>query len=309
MNADLPIPPPLPSAAGRPSPGAKGSAAPAGSAGPAASSAVPVFFISDSTGISAETMGNALLLQFPTIHFERRLMPFVRTVEEAREVRRNLDAAMDGAVAPLVFLTVVDEAVREELRATRAPVIDFVSGHLAQLEDRLGVTGDHAPARLHGVGDSRRYNRRMQAVEFAIEHDDGQSVRAIEKADVVLIAPSRCGKTPTSMYLALLHGIFVANYPLVDEDLAGEVLPASIAGVADRCFGLLISPQRLTAVRSERMPDSRYASLEQTRWELSRARRVYDVHGIPFVDSSTKSVEEISTLILQSLARRGTTPL
>jgi regulator of PEP synthase PpsR (kinase-PPPase family) len=147
----------------------------------------------------------------------------------------------------------------------------------------------------------------MQAVEFAIEHDDGQSVRAIEKADVVLIAPSRCGKTPTSMYLALMHGIFVANYPLVDEDLAGEVLPGSIAQMADRCFGLLTSPERLTAVRSERRADSRYASLAQTRWELSRARRVYDTHGIDFVDSSSKSVEEMSTLILQSLERRGTT--
>ena len=290
MTADLPIPPPR---SGRPQPSAE--------------PAVPVFFISDSTGISAETMGNALLLQFPSVPFERRLIPFVRTVEEAREVRADLDAAMDGEVAPLVFLTVVDEAVREELRATRAPVIDFVSSHLAQLEKRLGVVGDHAPARLHGVGDSRRYNRRMQAVEFAIEHDDGQSVRAIEKADVVLVAPSRCGKTPTSMYLALMHGIFVANYPLVDEDLAEEVLPESIAGIANRCFGLLTSPQRLTAVRSERMPDSRYASLAQTRWELSRARRVYDVHSIPFVDSSSKSVEEMSTLILQSLARRGTT--
>ena len=301
MNAALPIPPPLPPAARRQGQGAQKSQK-------LEDSAVPVFFISDSTGISAETMGNALLLQVPSVPFERRLIPFVRTVEEAREVRADLDAAMDGEVQPLVFLTVVDEAVREELRATKAPVIDFVSGHLAQLEDRLGVTGDHAPARLHGVGDSRRYNRRMQAVEFAIEHDDGQSVRAIEKADVVLIAPSRCGKTPTSMYLALMHGIFVANYPLVDEDLGGEVLPESIARIADRCFGLLTSPQRLSAVRSERRADSRYASLEQTRWELSRARRVYDMHGIPFVDSSNKSVEEMSTLILQSLARRGTTP-
>ena len=309
MNADLPIPPPLPSAAGRASPGATAPTTPADAVGPVASTAVPVFFISDSTGISAETMGNALLLQFPSVPFERRLIPFVRTVEEAREVRADLDAASEGEIAPLVFLTVVDEAVREELLRTKAPVIDFVSGHLAQLEQRLGVTGDNAPARLHGVGDSRRYNRRMQAVEFAIEHDDGQSVRAIEKADVVLIAPSRCGKTPTSMYLALMHGIFVANYPLVDEDLAAEVLPASIASIADRCFGLLTSPQRLTAVRSERRAGSRYASLEQTRWELSRARRVYDVHGIPFVDSSSKSVEEMSTLILQNLARRGTTPL
>ncbi len=268
--------------------------------------AVPVFFISDSTGISVETMGNALLLQFPSVPFERRLVPFLRGVEEARQLRAELDAAMDGPVAPIVFLTVVDEAVREELRRTRAPVIDFVSGHLAQLETPLGVAGDHAPARLHGVGDSHRYNRRMQAVEFAIEHDDGQSVRAIEKADVILVAPSRCGKTPTSMYLALMHGVFIANYPLVDEDLSGEVLPGAIAGLADRCFGLLTTPERLTAVRSERRSGSCYASLEQTRWELTRARRVYSAHGIEYVDSSSRSVEEMSTLILQHLERRGT---
>src|SRR5690606_14190965 len=115
--------------------------------------------------------------------------------------------------------------------------------------------------------------RRVEAVELAVENDDGQSVRAFEKADVILVAPSRCGRTPTSMYLALMHGVFIANYPLVDEDLSGEVLPGAIAGLADRCFGLLTTPERRTAVRSERRSGSRYASLEQPRWELSRARR------------------------------------
>ena len=141
MTADLPIPPPR---SGRPQPSAE--------------PAVPVFFISDSTGISVETMGNALLIQFPGAAFERTLIPFVRSVEEARQVRARLDAAMDGPVAPIVFLTVVDEAVREELLETRAPVVDFVSGHLAQLDAQLGMSGDLAPARLHGVGDSHRYN-------------------------------------------------------------------------------------------------------------------------------------------------------
>ena len=129
MNASLPIPPPLPAAART----ASASPRPRPAAERPAADAVPVFFISDSTGISAETMGNALLLQFPSVPFERRLIPFLRTVEEAREVRQDLDAAMDGEIAPLVFLTVVDESVREELLRTRAPVIDFVSGHLAQL--------------------------------------------------------------------------------------------------------------------------------------------------------------------------------
>lgn len=263
---------------------------------------VPVYFLSDSTGISAETMGNALLLQFPGIAFERRLIPFLRSPEEARAARDRLDAAMDGPVMPIVFVTVVDPEVRRVLLQTRAPVIDFVSSHLTQLEEQLGIVGDRAPARLHSVSDSTRYNRRMAAIEFAIEHDDGQSLRALEKADVIIVAPSRCGKTPTSMYLALQHGLFVANYPLVDEDFESGMLPGGIRRLASKCFGLLTSPQRLADVREERRPDSRYASLDQTRWELSRARRLYDVHQIPFVDSSTKSVEEMSTLILQSLS-------
>lgn len=311
MAPPLPVPRPLPRAESReitspavPAP----TVAPDGSDAPVEEThgAVPVYFISDSTGISAETMGNALLAQFPTVPFERRLIPFLRTTREAEEVREQLNRAMDGPVEPIVFLTVVDEEVREVLLGTRAPVIDFVSGHLARIEAQLGLSSDHAPARLHGVGDVRRYNRRMQAVEFAIEHDDGQSVRAIQRADVILIAPSRCGKTPTSMYLALMHGVFVANYPLVDEDFENGNLPQTIADLSDRCFGLLTSPKRLSEVRGERRPDSRYASVDQTHWELSRARRIYDYYGIPFVDSSSKSVEEMSTLILQSLTDRPT---
>lgn len=303
MVCPLPVPPPLPRAQVTPDASPE-SPAPSPSAD---AQAVPVYFLSDSTGITVETMGSALLSQFHGIRFERHMMPFLRTAEDARVARDRLDAAMNAPVTPIVFLTVVDPTVREILLGTRAPVIDFVGSHMAQLERQLGISGDHAPRRMHSVRDQNRYNRRMAAVEFAIEHDDGQSIRALERADVIIVAPSRCGKTPTSMYLALLHGVFVANYPLVDEDFDAAMLPMSIRHLADRCFGLLTSPQRLADVREERRPRSRYASLDQTRWELSRARRLYDTHSIPFVDSSTKSVEEMSTLILQAMKISPTT--
>ena len=180
--------------------------------------AVPVFFLSDSTGISAETMGNALLIQFPDLRFERRVIPFISTVEEARRVVAVLDAAMDGPVTPLAFSTTAVTEIRDELHRTTCPLIDFFDLHMSRVESILGVQGLRVAARLHGVGDIKRYNARMAAVEYAIEHDDGQSLRALDKADVILVAPSRCGKTPTTMYLALQHGVFVANYPLVEED-------------------------------------------------------------------------------------------
>ncbi len=266
---------------------------------------VPVYFLSDATGISAETMGNALLIQFPDLHFERRLFPFISSVEEARRVVAVLDEAMDGPVTPLVFTTAAADDIRAVLHTTRCPVIDFFGLHMDRVEETLGVRGMHVAARLHGVGDIHRYNNRMAAIEFAMEHDDGQSLRALDKAEVILVAPSRCGKTPTTMYLALQHGIYVANYPLVDEDFASSDLPRPLRRLRDRCFGILTTPERLSQVRTERRAGSKYASLEQCTYELSRAQALFRMHRIPTINSSASSVEEMSTVVLQELKIRS----
>jgi regulator of PEP synthase PpsR (kinase-PPPase family) len=262
---------------------------------------VPVFFLSGSTGISAETMGNVLLIQFPDLHFERRLFPFITTVEEARRVVAILDAAMDGPVPPLVFSTAAVDEIREVLLTTRCPVIDFFGLHMQRVEETLGVRGMRVAARPHGMGDLQRYNNRMSAIEFAMQHDDGQSLRALDKAEVILVAPSRCGKTPTTMYLALQHGIFVANYPLVDEDFESIDLPRPLRKLRDRCFGILTTPQRLSQVRTERRASSKYASLEQCTYELRRAAAMFRLHNVPTIDSTTSSVEEMATVILQHI--------
>ena len=265
---------------------------------------VPIFFLSDSTGISAETMGNALLIQFPDLRFERRLLPFITSVEEARRVVAILDTAAARPVTPVAFSTIAVEEVRQELLRTKCPLVDFFGMHMESVESILGAKGIRVAARLHGMGDVKRYNARMAAVEYAIEHDDGQSMRALDKADVILVAPSRCGKTPTTMYLALQHGIFVANYPLVDEDFASAELPRPVQALRDRCFGLTTTPARLSQVRHERRPNSRYASLEQCSYELRQAEAMYRNHRLPVINSSTKSVEEMSTVILQTLNQR-----
>ncbi len=263
---------------------------------------VPVFFLSDSTGITAETMGNALLIQFPSLRFERRLIPFISTVEEARRVVAILDSAAAGPVTPVAFSTTAMEEVRQELLRTTCPLIDFFDLHMERVESILGVKGIRVAARLHGMGDVQRYNARMAAVEYAIEHDDGQSMRALDKADVILVAPSRCGKTPTTMYLALQHGIFVANYPLVEEDFEIAELPRPVRELRDRCFGMTTTPARLSQIRNARRPNSRYASLEQCSYELRQAEAMYRNHRLPVINSSAKSVEEMSTVILQTLS-------
>jgi [pyruvate, water dikinase]-phosphate phosphotransferase / [pyruvate, water dikinase] kinase len=269
---------------------------------------VPVFFLSDSTGISAETMGNALLIQFPDLRFDRRLIPFISSIEEARKVVAILDEAAAGPVRPLAFSTTAVTEVRHELHRSKCELIDFFDLHMARVEAILGATGIRVAARLHGMGDAQRYNTRMQAVEYAIEHDDGQSMRALDKADVILLAPSRCGKTPTTMYLALQHGLFVANYPLVEEDFDTTELPRPVRGLRERCFGLITTPGRLSQVRNERRPNSRYASMEQCSYELRQADSMFRAHRIPVVNSSAKSVEEMSTVILQTLSRQPARP-
>src|SRR4029450_11105707 len=259
--------------------------------------AVPVFFLSDSTGISAETMGNALLIQFPDLRFERQLIPFINTVEEAPRVVAILDAAMAGPVTPLAFSTTAVTEIRDALHTSTCPLIDFYDLHMSRVESILGVKGLHIASQLHGVGDIKRYNARMAAVEYAIEHDDGQSTRALDKADVILLAPSRCGKTPTTMYLALQHGVFVANYPLVEDDFDTADLPRPVRQLRDHCFGITTTPARLSQVRQERRPNSRYASLQPWADELRRAEALYRSLRIPMINSSAKSVEEMSTVI------------
>ena len=258
-----------------------------------------VFFISDGTGITAETLGNTLLTQFPDQEFVRATIPFVNSAEYARTVVRHVDALAEQQPTPILFTTVIGDDIREELSQAHATVIDLLGEHTQTLERSLGTQSARSMGRAHGQGDRRRYNERMQAVEFAIEHDDGQSVRQLDQAQVILVAPSRCGKTPTTMYLALQYGVFVANYPIIPEDMDTLELPKPLAGLESRLFGILTSPQRLSEIRSV------YASLAQCTHELHFAQEFYRSHGIPYVDSSNRSVEEMSSVILQQVGLEG----
>lgn len=265
----------------------------------------PAYFVSDSTGITAETVGNALLANFPSVGFVRHTIPFVDTIEGARNVVREIDRAQAAGGEPIVFTTVKAADLRAVIGGANAVIIDLLAGHLVELEQALGVTASEQLGQFHGVGDVERYFARMRAVEYAIEHDDGQSGRALDIADVVIIAPSRCGKTPTTMYLALQYGLLVANYPLTDDDFPTDGLPRSVARYASRCFGLTTTPLRLSQVRHERRPNSRYASLEQCTLELRRAEDLYRRNRVPFLNSATKSVEEMSAVIMQTMHLRA----
>ncbi|MCU1568048.1 MAG: hypothetical protein JWQ56_2985 [Pseudarthrobacter sp.] len=265
------------------------------------SSAPTVFFLSDSTGITAETLGNTLLTQFPSRRLERRTIPFITTVEQAHEVVAVIDQLAAKGPRPIIFSTTVGNDIRAVLSQSQGHFFDLFGAHIGQLEQALHASASGQPGQAHGVGDAARYQSRMAAVEYAIEHDDGQSVRALERAELILIAPSRCGKTPTTMYLALQHGILAANFPLVEEDFASMSLPKPLLPFVDKCFGLTSLPVRLSQIRQERRPGSDYASLGQCTFELRNAEDMYRVNQVPYVNSASMSVEEISATVLQRM--------
>ena len=263
----------------------------------------PVFFVSDSTGITAETLGNALLAQFPATRFSRRVLPFVDSVDHARRAVEEIASVADRE--PIVFLTVGDVNVAAEMGAAPGEVIDLLVGHLSRLEQVLGTRRTADSTAYHRVGDPDRYHDRINAVEYTIEHDDAASLRRIDIADLVIIAPSRCGKTPTAMYLALQYGLRVVNYPLTEDDTPGQ-LPGALTGLEGRLFGLTTTAQRLNQIRSERRPGSSYASLARCRNELRDAENLYRRHRIPYVDSHAMSVEEMASTILATMNLRNT---
>jgi len=261
----------------------------------------PVYFLSDSTGITAETIGNTLLTQFPANNFDRITVPFITTVEQARKVVDTIDKLADSGLRPIVFSTAVSGDIRQTVATCRGIIVDLIGTNVGVLEEALGTPASGEPGRAHGLGNAARYQSRMAAVEYAMEHDDGASLRALEQAQVILVAPSRCGKTPTTMYLALQHGIFAANFPLVDEDFEREGLPRPLRPFVSKCFGLTTNPLRLSQVRTERRRGSPYASLRQCGFELRSAERLYVSHGIPYLNSASVSVEEMAATILQRM--------
>lgn len=255
------------------------------------------FFISDRTGLTAETLGRSLLSQFDSIKFDRITLPYIDTVEKARDAvaRINAMAQADGQ-RPLLFSTLILPQVRDVIVQSNALILDLFDMFIAPLEAELGTSSSHAAGRSHGVGAS--YTERMDAINYAISHDDGGITRDLHRADIVLVGVSRCGKTPTALYLALQFGIYAANYPLVPEDFTTAALPPALKSLHNKLHGLTIRPERLQQIRAELAPGSRYASLENCQFEVRQAENLMSQFNIPYLDVTTMSVEEIATTIL-----------
>ena len=258
-----------------------------------------VFFVSDRTGITAELLGRTLLTQFPDSVFTKITLPFVDTVEKAQKARETINhTASQQGIRPLVFTTLINTETRTMLASTDAFVMDLFEMFTRPLEDELGMASSQVPGLSHGISDHVAYKGRIDAVNFALSHDDGITAVNFAQADIILVGVSRVGKTPTCLYLAMQYGVRAANFPLTPDDFNDIHLPKSLRPFRKKLFGLTISPDRLSQIRSERKADSNYASPKNCLDEVNKAEAIFRAENIPFMDTTTKSVEEIATTII-----------
>ena len=266
-----------------------------------------VFFISDRTGLTVEALGSSLITQFDNIDFVRLTLPFIDSIQKAQDAVAQVNAAhRSTGVRPLVFSSLVNDAIRLEVAKADGLVLDVFERFIVPLEQELGQVSMHAVGKSHSAGNLKDYNHRIEAINYTLAHDDGVTHRGLEEADIVLVGVSRSGKTPTCLYMAMQFGIKAANYPLIPEDLDAKRLPPSLMPLKHKLWGLSIQPDRLHQIRRERRPDSKYASLDNCRDEVAAAEKLMRQADIPFVDSTTKSIEEIATHMLHEaqLVRR-----
>ncbi len=262
-------------------------------------------FISDGTGITAETLGNGLLSQFGGIEFSTVRFPFTDSLGKADACLARIGeiAAQDGA-RPLVFMTLMNEEISRRISSADALFMDLFEAFISPLEQELGQRSTHSVGRSHGQ-ENREYARRIAAMNFALAHDDGVSAADLKSADVILVGVSRCGKTPTSLYLSLQFGLMAANYPLIPEDFERDTLPLPLLPFRDKLYGLTISPEQLHRIREERRPHSRYASLANCRLEVAAAESLMRRAGITWFDMTSRSIEEMAVHLMQAVNRKA----
>jgi len=260
-----------------------------------------VFIVSDGTGITAETFSQSILAQFE-LPFRQVRLPFINTIDKAHQAVREINEYSEkSGQQPIVFTTLVNPEVNAIVTAAKGLMMDMFQTFIAPLEESLGVKSNHAIGRFHNNADTESYKNRIEAINFSLAHDDGQSNQNLADADVILVGVSRSGKTPTSLYLAMQYGLKSANYPLIPDDFERNQMPVDIQPHRKKLFGLTIDPMRLSEIRNERRPGSNYAKIENCRYEISEAEAMMRKNAIPWLSTTNKSIEEIATTILQEI--------
>jgi [pyruvate, water dikinase]-phosphate phosphotransferase / [pyruvate, water dikinase] kinase len=261
-----------------------------------------IVYVSDSTGVTAETLGHSVLTQFEGMNLRQQRIPFVDNEDKAHDaVLKINDITRTEGRKAIVFTTLVNPIINAIVKCANGFHLDLFQSFVEPLEREFAIKSIYSVGRSHSTADAKQYKDRIEAINYSLAHDDGQSHAHLDQADIILVGVSRSGKTPTSLYLAMQYGLKAANYPLIPEDFERNVLPPHLIKHKHKLFGLTITPERLAEVRHERRPNSHYAALNNCRYEVQAAESMMRSHGIQWLSSTTKSIEEISVQILTIL--------
>lgn len=260
-----------------------------------------IFYISDGTGITAETLGGSLLTQFPGLQVEFVTIPYVNNRQKALAAVASIDQAFaKHNIKPVIIATITDDAISTIISSSKGFFLELFSIFLQPLADILQQPFSHIQGRSHGMVH-QNYHQRMEAINLALACDDGMGQKYYNQVDLILVGPSRSGKTPTCLYLALQFGIKAANYPMVTEDLERIATPSFFEQYPEKLFGLTLDPLRLKLIRNERVQDSKYSSKEQCTWEINKIKKIFQRNNIIHIDATNHSVEEIATIALEKM--------
>ncbi|AHF03556.1 kinase/pyrophosphorylase [Marichromatium gracile] len=269
-----------------------------------------VFFVSESTGITAETLGHSLLSQFDTVDFEQVYMPYINTEMRAKALTQRMqEAAERDGVRPIVFATMLNDEIRDILKTGNCFYMELFEGFVEPLSAELGVSPSRESGRSHAITRPNFYTKRIEAINFAMANDDGVRPDNLSRADVVLLGVSRSGKTPICLYLAMHYGLRAANYPITEEDFEHGDVPKQVWDCRDKLFALIIDPQRLQLIREERRPGSPYASLSKCQQDLRQAQQIFRRLQVPVINTTSQSIEEVSAQIIKSFKENQERPL
>lgn len=258
-----------------------------------------IYYISDGTGIVANNLGKALTCQFPEINFNEEKFPFIATVANAKKIMDYILKRSAGR-RPLIFSTIISQ---ETIAVFNVPEVEFFDAYaffLERLENCLDARALRVPGASRKVSNMDM-DRRVEAIHYCLEHDDGTNASEYDMADAIILGVSRAGKTPISVYMASQMGMKTANFPLTHKFLSEYYLPDSIVRNLKRSTGITTSPEFLHNVREKRYPSSNYARLATCRNEIKRAEQIFQKYHIPVIFSAGKSIEEMATQIAQGL--------
>ena len=263
-----------------------------------------VYFVSESTGITASSLGSSLLSQFPNVKFTHHQKPFINTEEKAQVLGAEfLEETLKNGMKPLVFATMIDKKINTFLESTSCHYYELFTRYVNDIGNDIGITPTPISGASHGLISPASYDSRMESINYALLHDDAMSMKNINKADVILLGVSRSGKTPTCLYLALQFGLRAANYPLTEDDFLKDDIPQTLKENRDKLVGLTIHPKRLAEIREKRRAGSQYASLKNCRTEVNHALEFFNRYGLNIFDTSSSSIEELSTRIIQAMRK------